>query len=579
MAVLLLFARCANPVTPTGGPKDEKPPRVMECDPPNQSVRFRDRSIRIEFDEFVTLKNPVSEIFISPPLRHAPETRLRGRSLLIDIKDTLAPGTTYSITFGNALTDLTEGNILKGFNYVFSTGDYIDSLSMQGNVALAFDHRPQKDIFVELYLNNNDTLALDSLPLHVPPYYVTKSDADGRFRFNNLRDAPFRLIALGDQNGDLIFNQPAERIAFSDSLVRPFYERVAKKDTAVADSAKAGVAAVTDTLKTVAAQSDSTTVTQVAVPPPPVHSLLLFEEVDSVQRIRKVSAPSEGVALLAFRFPVRDLKVTPLNFDSVAPWQRTEFSRKSDSVWLWVTRPATDSLIARVTVGDKVLDTIRMQLNKPESDKKGSKKEQLKRLALQTPFSTAGLNQYKNKLKIKFSYPLSKWDFSRVLLIKGKDTLRPSVTFADSIRRSIFLDTKWEEDKNYRILIPDSTFVGINGLSQDTVRIDFKTRSERDFGSLVVNMKQENRPGRYIIQLLNEAETVIYEEHFIDGSGPVRFEFIPPGKYKLKAIHDRNGNGRWDTGNYRKLSQPETVIYFPKTLEIRGNWEVEETWN
>lgn len=552
----------------------------MACDPPNLSTGFKGRSIRIEFDEFVTLKNPVSEIFISPPLRHAPETRLRGHSLLIDIADTLAPGTTYSITFGNALTDLTEGNILKGFNYVFSTGDYIDSLSLQGNVSLAFDHKPQKDIFVELYLDNSDTLVLDSLPLHFPPYYVTKSDADGRFRFNNLRDASYRLIALGDQNGDLIFNQPSERIAFSDSLVRPFYERVVIADTAVADSAETGAAAAHDTLQAVAALADSTPAVAVApVPAPPVHSLFLFEEVDSVQRIKKVTAPSEGVALLAFRYPVHNLKVVPLNFDSVAPWQRTEFSRKSDSVWLWVTRPATDSLIARVTDGEKLLDTIRMQLNKPESERKGSKKEQLKRLALQTPFSTAGLNQYKNRLKIKFSYPLSRWDFSRILLIKGKDTLRPAVAFADSIRRSIFLDTKWEEDKNYRILIPDSTFVGINGLSQDTIRIDFKTRSERDFGSLVMNMKQENRPGRYIVQLLNEAETSIYEEHIINGSGPVRFEFMPPGKYKLKAIHDRNGNGRWDTGRYRALLQPETVIYFPKSLEIRGNWEVEETWN
>jgi len=576
--------QCANPVSPTGGAKDTTPPRVLSSDPPNYAIRVKNKSFKIDFNEFITLKNPVSEIFISPPLKNPLDTRLRGKSLIIKTDDSLSPNTTYSITFGNAITDLTEGNVLTGYNFVFSTGDYVDSLSLQGNVRKAFDLQPQKDVFAELYIDNNDTIPYDSLPFKVAPYYITKTDEQGNFIFHNLQNKPFKLFALSDQNGDLIFNQLSEKIAFCDSLALPFFYNIPKPDTAGKDSIMQekqfplnANGKIADSIHRADSLHKADSLLQ-SFSKYPSYPLFLFEEVDSIQRLVNATSPKEGLTQLVFRFPVSGLQVIPLNFDSVAPWKIEEYSRNKDTVRLWITRPDTDSLIARVMLGNKIIDTIQVEIAKKESSKP-SAKEKPKQLTITNSASGSGLNQYKNKLILTFSYPLKQWDFRRIWLLSAKDTLHPEMYFTDSLKRRVAIIHKWEEDLSYKILIPDSVFYGIQGYTHDTVIMEFKTRSENDFGNLVLTMNMEKRPGNYIIQLLNEKETLVYEEHFIQGSEKVFFNFMTPGKYKVKAIHDRNRNNHWDTGNYRLKIQPEEVMYLPKLIEIRANWDVEESWN
>ncbi len=583
--VTLLFSRCANPVSPTGGPKDLNPPKVLACDPPNMSILFKGKSFRIDFNEFVTLKNSATEVFISPPQKNQPDSRLRGKSLVVQLEDSLAPNTTYSITFGNAITDLTEGNILKGFNYVFSTGEFVDSLSLQGNLVNAFDHIPQKNVFIELYIDNNDTIPFDSLPHRVAPYYITKTDEQGNFMFHNLQNKKFKLFALADQNGDLIFNQPSEKIAFHDSLAIPYFIAVPKPDTARNDSLSEDLSRIqpvkvknADSLRKSDSIRAADSVRQNFLRYPS-YSLFLFEETDSVQRLLNSSFPVEGMALLVFRFPAKDLQVVPLNFDSAAPWVIPESSRKNDSVRLWITRPDVDSLVAKIVVNNKVLDTVRLEVSQKENRNKSPDKKKIIRLGMVNSASGAGLNQFKNKLIVTFSYPLIRWDFKKVLLIAEKDTVHPRITFYDSLKRRIVISHKWEEDKSYTILVPDSAFFGIGNVTHDTVLMTFRSKSEKDFGNLVLSMNMDKRPGQYIVQLTNDKETSIFEEHIINGSEKIRFDFMTPGKYKLKAILDRNRNRRWDTGNYRLKIQPEEVIYFPKTVEIRSNWDVEETWD
>jgi hypothetical protein len=583
ISVPFLLTRCAKPVSPSGGPKDLTPPVVLECDPPNFSTRFAENSIQIDFDEFLNLKNAATEIFISPPLKKPLDARLKGTSLVVEIEDTLAANTTYSITFGNSIADLTEGNLLKGFNYVFSTGDFIDTLSLQGNLRAAFDLKPQKDVFIELYLNNNDTLPFDSLPLRVPPYYITKSDEQGNFIFHNLQNAHFKLFALADQNGDLIFNQPSEKIAFSDSLATPYYMELPKADSLKSDTfplkLKKGAPL---TIKRMDSLRKADSIRKIYLVREnflkyPSYPLFQFLETDSVQRLVKSSFPLKELAMLVFRFPVKDLKVVPLNFDSVAPWHIEEYSMHRDSVRLWITKTDLDSLVAKIVVDNKIIDTVSLEMQKKDLSAKQLKKEKPK-LGM-TNSASSGLNHFKNKLTVTFSCPLTKWDFKRVLLISEKDTVHPEIHFADSLKRKITIVHKWQEDKNYKILIPDSVFFGIHDVSHDSMQMDFRTRGERDFGNLIISMNLDKRPGQYIIQLMSENESNVFEEHITAESGKVRFDFMNPGKYKLKAIIDRNRNRRWDTGNYKMNIQPEVVIYFQKTVEIRANWDVEESWD
>jgi hypothetical protein len=586
LAAAILFNRCAHPVSPEGGPKDVTPPKVLGCDPPNFSTNFQSSSIRIAFREFIALKNPLSEIFISPPLAKAPDPRLRGKDLLVKLQDTLRGNTTYSISFGQAIADLTEGNQLRDFTYVFSTGDYIDSLSLKGRVISAFNHQPLKNVFVTLYLNNNDTLPFDSLPLKTAPYYLTKTDERGDFTLSNLQDAPFKLMAIDDQNGDLIFNQPSEKIAYSDSLVKPYYIEIPKPTTA--DSSKK------DTIPVKQVQKIKLTPAQVRITDSirqadsvktlnakyPSFELMLFEETDSIQRIAKSAVPRDGMIVLTFKYPIKNAEFTALNVtDSLPAAYLRENSPRQDSVTLWLSGSHADTLRLKVSDKGRILDTLNIDLQKKVKKKKDDNPEPPERLAFTTNGGGgSGFNQYRSEFTITFSYPLEKWDFGRILLVDGKDTLHPQCKFADSIKRRVVVGHKWKEEKPYKLLIPDSVFFGINNLTHDSLRIEIKTKAPKEFGNLVLTFNPK-KAGQYIVQILNEKETSVIEEQIATDSTKLNFNNMLPGKFKIKAILDKNLNRHWDTGNYRKNLQPEKVFYLSKTLEIRANWDIEETWD
>jgi len=585
--VLMCLAlwRCANPVAPTGGPKDTKPPRVLNCDPSNFSTGFNTTSINIDFDEFIALKNAVSEVNVSPPLKNAPDLRLRGKSLLIKIDDTLVNNTTYSIDFGKCISDITENNVLTGYNYVFSTGNYIDSLSATGLVLNSFDLTPQKDVFVMLYMDRHDTIPFDSLPLKVKPLYVTKTNEKGEFRLTNLRAGSMKLFALNDLNSNLIYDQPSEKVAFYDSLVRPVFIPKQALDTSKKDSLQKKQMS-SDSLKRKQAETIKPAPGDTSKPGDslkgrnpvyPSYKLFLFEDMDSTQRVLKTFLLKKGLVLITFKFPSKNLNLKLLKGDTLKPWALQEFSSKHDSLSLWITDTDLDSLIIRASQGNKVIDTLKIDLTDKSESSASKKKNQPKILGFTNNTNAGFLNQFAGELALTFAYPLSSWNLSRIRLIQGKDTISPKSFFADSIKRILIVEAKWKEDKSYSVFIPDSVFRSINGFANDTIRINFKTHQAREYGNFLLNLDVSRAPGSYIIQLLNEKEVLQRESH-TDASGKVKFEYLLPGKYKIKIIKDRNRNGKWDTGNYRRKLQPEEVVYFPKEIEIRANWDVEENW-
>ena len=156
--------------------------------------------------------------------------------------------------------------------------------------------------------------------------------------------------------------------------------------------------------------------------------------------------------------------------------------------------------------------------------------------------------------------------------------MKPRIGLTDSIKRSIILFHKWKEEKKYKVIIPDSAFYAINNLTNDSLIIDFKTRSVREYGSLKLKINVKESGDRYIIQLLNTKDDLL-DERILTGSGVVEFNYLSALKYKIKAIFDQNKNGRWDTGDYPNKLQPEEVIFFPKMVEIRANWDLEEVWD
>ena len=564
---LLLLCRCANPVTPEGGPKDVTPPKATDCDPPALTTHFHKKDIRITFNKYIQLKDQHNQINIAPPLLPHTDIRLRGKSIFIKLADTLKSNTTYSINFGEAISDLTENNILHDFTYTFSTGSYIDSLSLSGRILNAFDQVPQKDVIAMLYINENDTLPLDSLPFHVKPYYMAKTNENGDFIFRNLRDVPFLLFALKDMNGDYIFNLPNEKIAFCDSLVKGIYVKPPSPETLKKDSA-----AKRDTLLH---KKDTSVIKKQTTPG---YTLNLFEESDSIQKILKADMINEDQVGIYYRFPTIKPEFIPMNIPDIPGWMIPEFNVTRDSVFLWLKNTGKDSLYLRLVDKGKTLDTARINLLKKSLKKKKTDKgtASLVKLKLSTNMPDGRLNQFKIDPVIIFSYPLSGQNLIRILLVDGKDTINPKLAFTDSVKRKLRVSYKWKEDRPYRLIIPDSVFRSINGHSNDSLVVSFRTHSLRDFGSIQMTISIKY-PSDYLIQLLDEKENVL-ERKIISASGKVKFDYLSPGKYKIKAILDRNRNGRWDTGKFSKKIQPEKVQYFQKIIEVRANWDIDESW-
>ncbi len=221
---IFLVWSCANPVAPTGGPKDETPPVVLSSEPLNRSVNFTGKEIRLTFDEFVQVKNTNEQVVISPPFKKNPEYQIRGKSVVIRFDDTLKSHTTYTLFFGESISDITESNPLVNYWCVFSTGPVIDSLSLKGTVRNAFTLMPEENVLVMLY-----EPAGDSVPYKERPFYVSRSNKEGQFRFYNLRNQPLQLFALKESNGNYLYDAVNEWIAFSDTLVLPYYANSCRK--------------------------------------------------------------------------------------------------------------------------------------------------------------------------------------------------------------------------------------------------------------------------------------------------------------------------------------------------------------
>ena len=326
-----------------------------------------------------------------PSLKNAPDLRLRGKSLLIKLDDTLVTNTTYSIDFGKCISDITENNAFTGYNYVFSTGNYIDSLSATGLVLSSFDLTPQKDIFVMLYMDRHDTIPFDSLPLKAKPLYVTKTNEKGEFRLTNLRAGSMKLFALNDLNSNLIYDQPSEKVAFYDSLVCPVFIPKQAMDTTKKDSLQIKQMS-RDSLKRKQAETvkpplaDSSKLRDSLKSRNPVfpsYKLFLFEDIDSTQRVLKTFLLKKGLVLITFKFPLKNLNLKLLNGDTLKPWALREFSSKHDSLSLWITNPELDSLIIKASQGNKIIDTLKIDLTDKNESSSSKKKNQPRFLGLQ----------------------------------------------------------------------------------------------------------------------------------------------------------------------------------------------------
>lgn len=557
--LMLSFTRCANVVTPSGGPKDTIPPVVLQSVPENQSTNFQDKEIHITFDEYVTLNNPTNNIFISPPLENNPEYKLSGKSLIIKFKEPLKPDATYSINFGEAIKDLHEGNVFKDYSFVFSTGENIDTLTLEGKVLQAIDHKPSADFFVMLYCNDNDTISLDSLPYLRKPYYVTKSDKEGKFKFSGLRDDNYLIFALKDGNSNLRFDLPNEDIAFLDSLVNPIdnFQLTISNDSLTEDSVKHEVKKIEHL------------------------TLYSFLQEDTIQKLLKKEVVEDGLLRFAFNRPAQNVKIEVLETLPDTFNIYPTYSMNYDTI-NWYFTPNKDSLSFTINYDTLINDTTTLSLKPRKTTGRKSKTEAVsKSLDIRTNIVASKLKPNQDLL-LAFKEPITNVIMrDTTWYIVGKDTIINSLHFTkvDSFGLKYKLDKTFELEKSYKIIIPDSVFYSFKGVTNDTTEFSFKVSALSEYGNIFVTVEVPDNIPQIIVELLDEKDKFI-DKQIVTSTGDVAFKNLSPKKYKLRATLDRDANGRWSPGDYAKKQLPESVYYHKNIFDVKANWDIdlEEVW-
>ena len=595
----LLAQRCANAVAPTGGPQDTMPPKVVETVPENHSINFIGKRIEITFDEYITLDNANQNVMISPPLREKPDIKLKNKTVVVKFKEDLASNTTYTINFGSAIKDLHEGNQLKDYVYSFSTGDHIDTLSIAGKVLNAEDKKPVDGVYVSLYAADRDNL--DSLPMTTAPNYLTKTDKEGNFKLEGLANKKYLVFALKDANANLYFDLPNEEVAFLDTLVQASclikpvppvmdstkMDSIAKQlDSLSTDTLSKFVDSIAFETKTMTKEDSVTfeTKTTTTYDQKALNlTLYMFTEVDSTQVLLEKKLVEEGLLRFVFRHPAKEAVVMtpemlPDSFNLV-PIHSAEY----DTIWWYFTPNVKDSLWVQVKYDTLINDSSRYNLKfkEPGGDKR--RKSEPKKLTVSNNTLGRGGLIPGEDLILKFPEPIINYQMRDSAVFK-RDTIvyydKLAFEPADEYGTKYRLTTPFSADSSYSFEIPDSVFWSIRGRTNDVIKSDFHVLKDDEYGNIYITVIPPEGMKQVVVQLTNESGKVLKQET-ITQKQEVMFEYLMPAKYKLRALLDADGNGKWSTGNYHRRTLPETVLEYKDALEIKAGWDIDlnEAWN
>lgn len=591
----ILCLGCAQQGSPSGGPKDEDPPVVLESVPANYSTRFVAKRIHITFNEYIVLDNVNQQLVVSPPMEEKPEVRLKGKTLIIDFEEELKDSTTYTFNFGSAIKDLHEGNILRNYEYVFSTGNVLDSLSVRGTLKYAEDLRvPDEPVTIMLYEKLTDSVPLNEIPL-----YVGRSDDSGVFSVNNLKADTFKVFALKDGNYNLLFDLPTEEIGFLDSslivnadLIRSIIEMESCDSTVVPSFEMVeNMNKVSDSLDFAA---DTTTMGSDSLSIGPDYKsiyidMLLFTEEVETQYISEEQRDDPRKILLAFARPLTDsfsywflteeeersvdlLEVFSARRDSLTLWLKDSLDYKNDSLSIELNYMVKDSTNLYVNQTDTLLMTFR----KKTSKKKKEKAPEKEKLNISTIQNNGNLD-LNTSLKLDLSVPLEGFRDSLISLWYLPDSVEIPLSFrtrADSLVPTRgWIDAEWESAAKYHLQLLPGAVSSFYELEHDTIDLTFSTRDIEYYGKILLNLEDVFNP--LIIQLKNKDQVV--RQQRVYKSGLFTFSYITPGEYGIKIIHDINDNGKWDTGKYLEKLQPEPVEILPRSISVRSNWDHDVT--
>lgn len=516
IGIVLLFSRCAQQTTLSGGERDTTPPQldsIKEIIPANGTLNFNATRIIIPLSEYVQLKDKEKQILITPFLDVNPDIYTKGKRVIVDFKSPLATNTTYIINFGKSIVDLTEGNEMVNFKYVFSTGSYIDSLSYQAVVYDAYTKTPVSGAYVMLYTNLSDSVILKE-----KPNYFGITDASGRCLIQNIAEGSYKVVSFMEETKNYKWDASKEPIGFTEKL---FYSAI---DT------------LTDTIQ-------------------------LFKDFNDELKLEDVTISSSGKGLMLFNRPL-DPSFNPQKdslITSFAYEKGTQLSAGRDSLTFYIN-PSYKS-------GEKYsfgLDQL-------------TPKKVMIPLKVDTALffkTNAEIGLKPNQdLDFVFTQPITAIDPSKIELRKNDKEIAYELVQTDFNRISVEAD--WEEDEDYEITLYPGVVTSYKGLNNDTISAFVTVLKENDFGQLITHFKFQE--GTYIIELLNDGK--VKQREVVKGNEYSKtYSYLLPGNYRLRIIFDANDNGIWDSGDYIKHQQPERVEYYADPIQIKKGWDMDVKW-
>ncbi len=569
-----LFWYCANVGMPTGGAKDETPPVVVKSIPEANALNYQKKTIYIEFDELIQLKDYRSKFVVSPPMNKQPIVEARGNRLMVAFEEDLQPNTTYTLDFADAIVDNNEGNILENYSFSFATGEYIDSLEVSGNLYDADDLSPSEGVLVFLHNNLNDTAIHKLVPIR-----MAKTNKEGRFNIRNVSPGRYRIYALDDANRNYLFDQPGEAMAWSDIIVEPGFE----------------YRQFTDTIRIDSLETDSIHYYEKLVYTPDSVQLFKFQHDYKEQYLLSEERKEKAKLTYYFNRPLEeDAQLVLTGKEELNDVLMMDRSLQNDTVTFWLTDSTyynQDSLSISLSyiMRDSLdkpytkTDTIAMYFFEMKDKKKKRKKDDEPE-----PIPTIKLRNVKNKLDVfgqfHFSLPAPAvaFDTDAITLYNHKDTIPEQEDFELLHNERAILNytikNDWEPGVKYEMIIDSAAIKDIYGLMNDSINLQFNVKSLDSYGKLFIDIVEPQ--DNWLVQILNRKEVVVQQTYIKNKSGKIGFRYLNPGDYLLRIVVDRNRNGQWDSGNYYERIQPEELIYYPKKVTVRKNWEIDEgTWD
>jgi hypothetical protein len=513
--LLLIVSSCANRVAPTGGEKDIEAPKLIESDPPNFSINIISGTIELKFNEYIQLKDPATQILISPLADPAPEFTVKKRSLFIELPDSLKANTTYTINFGSAIGDVHEGNEFP-FQYVFSTGTVLDSLSVSGIATDALTQKGKKGVRVMLYTSEDD-----SLPFKRKPDYFALTDDNGNFRISNISPGTYYILALDDKNGNYTNDNIQDE---GMSLMIPL-----------------------------------------SIPDTNAIKIQYFTQPSRELYIKSAIANGKGRWDIPFNRPAPNA-----TFITSKPVLHA-WSKGNDTLSVWLNDTLADSLTVWISEHSIPADTVFIRVKGRTASGRGS--EVKKSLLESFPLSIIPGKD----AAFRFANPILSIDTSKILFTEDTTKQKFNYLFTDSLKRNIAVQHPWKDNNTYRIIFLPGAITDFINQKNDTLDIAFAVRKITELGNVSFTIKGLD-DGHYLLQLLTN-DYALLREMPVTGDGTYDFTLLEPMQMKARLIADENNNGKWDTGNYTLRRNAERIYYFPAEVQSRANWDVSSEWN